>query len=109
MYQELENEQIYLNQLKYVNKVIGNFIDLIRKKDPGAVVLIQSDHGCRLVLQRNTYLGQRKPTKEEIEYMKSVLNILYYKGEKVNIEGLSGYETLNLVVNKILGLNMVNK
>ncbi len=106
LYRDIENSETYLNQLKYTSKIIEKYISLIKEKDPKAVVLIQSDHGCRLVQQRNAYLGQRAPTQEEIEYMKSILNILYYQGEKVDISGLSGYDTLKLVVNKILNTNI---
>lgn len=106
LYRDIENSETYLKQLKYTSKIIEKYISLIKEKDPKAIVLIQSDHGCRLVQQRNAYLGQREPTQEEIEYMKSILNILYYQGEKVDISGMSGYDTLKLVVNKILNTNI---
>lgn len=105
-YNELIDDSVYLGQLKYLNKNIIEFFKRIIEKDPNAIVLFQSDHGCRLPLQRADYLGLPRPSAEDIEYMKSILNILYYKGEVVNIEGMSGYDTLKLVTNKILGTNI---
>lgn len=97
------DNNVYLGQLKYTNKVIEKFVDKIIEEDPYSVVIIQSDHGSRNLLHRYKSLKERKPNDEEIEYMKSILNVVYYKGEKLDIEGKSGYETLKIVVNKILG------
>lgn len=96
------DDNVYLGQLKYTNKVIEKFINKIIEEDPYSVVIIQSDHGCRNMLHRYNNLKERKPNDEEIEYMKSILNVVYYKGEKLDIEGKSGYDTLKIVVNKIL-------
>lgn len=103
LYNNIDNTNIYLNQLLCVNKVIEKFIKKIIHEDPNSIVLIQSDHGWRLLRQRYAYFNDRKPTKEEYENMKSILNVLYYKGDKVDIEGLSGYDTLKMVVDKVLG------
>ncbi len=106
LFYEYNDNNVYLNYLEYCNNIILNFIKLIKDKDPMAVVLIQSDHGARPTLHKHLILSTDAPSKEEIEYMKSVLNILYFKGEKINIEGLSGYDTLKLVVDKILNTNL---
>lgn len=106
MYRDVVNDEVYLNQLHYTNIIIEKFIKKIIENDPTAIVLIQSDHGCRNVMHRYEYLNETKPNNEQIKYMKSILNILYYKGEKIDIENLSGYDTLKLVVNKILNVDI---
>lgn len=106
LFYEYNDNNVYLNSLAYVNSIILDFIKLIKDKDPMAVVLIQSDHGARPTLHKHLILSTAAPSKEEIEYMKSILNILYFKGEKIDIEGLSGYDTLKLVVDKILNTNL---
>lgn len=106
LFYEYNDNNVYLNSLEYVNSIILDFIKLIKDKDPMAVVLIQSDHGARPTLHKHLILSTAAPSKEEIEYMKSILNILYFKGEKIDIEGLSGYDTLKLVVDKILNTNL---
>lgn len=103
LYYNWQDNNIYLGQLKYTNKLIEKFINKIIEEDPNSVVLIQSDHGCRNLMQRSIHYKERTPTDEELGYMKSILNVLYYKGEKIDIEGKSGYDTLKIVVNKILG------
>lgn len=37
----------YLGTVVYTNRVMAGLIEKISKKDPGAVVIILSDHGCR--------------------------------------------------------------
>lgn len=106
LFYEYNDNNVYLNSLEYVNNIILDFIKLIKDEDPNAVVLIQSDHGARPALHKHLILSTDAPSKEEIEYMKSIVNILYFKGEKIDIEGLSGYDTLKLVVDKILNTNI---
>lgn len=109
LYYDVINNDVYLNQLEYTNKIIIKFINEVIEKNPNAIVLIQSDHGCRNLEHRRFYLKERTPTQEEYEYMKSILNILYYQGKEVNINGLSGYETLNLVVENLFNIKIADR
>ncbi len=103
-YQDFLHDEVYLNYLQWTNSRIIQFIQKIVEKDVNSVVLIQSDHGARGLLYKHQFFNQPEPSKEKVESMKSILNILYYKGEKIDIEGLSGYATLDLAVSKILGI-----
>ena len=93
----------YLSQLKYTAKKISEIVHEIVANDPNAVILIQSDHGSRIKLQKFSLLNGEEPTKEEYKMMTSIMNILYYKGERIDIEGQSGYQTLNETVQKLFG------
>lgn len=99
---QLDND-IYLGQLKFTAKNIRKIINTIVKHDPNSVILIQSDHGSRLPYHRYAYQGGKQPTNEEYYQMKSILNLLYYKGETINIDNISGYDTLGLTIKKLFG------
>ncbi len=90
----IENPDTYLGQLKYTSKKILEVVDVIIEKDPGAIIIIQSDH------------GYRKPPKGlERKFMTNILNAVYYRGEKVDIDTLSGLNTLYVVFNKFFGMD----
>lgn len=95
------DDKIYLGQFKYTSKKVEEIIKNLIKNEPNSVILIQSDHGSRMVYHRNNYHKDREPTEQEYHEMKSILNILYYQGETINIDNLSGYETLNYVMKRL--------
>lgn len=43
----LNNKPLYLSYVKYTNSVIKSLVDTITTKDPGAIVIVMSDHGFR--------------------------------------------------------------
>lgn len=98
------NDQSYLNQLKFTAKKIDEILRSIIEKDPKAVILIQSDHGSRMKWYRFTRfkIGE-EPTKEEYKIMTNHLNLLYYQGQYIDIEGKSGYQILNETVQHLFG------
>lgn len=101
---DFENKEFYLGQLKYVTKTIENTIRNIKEKDPNALIIVQSDHGMRYPLWMETYHDGPAYDKEtENFYMQNVINCVYYQGEKIEIEGLSGINTLRTVFNHVLG------
>lgn len=88
-----DDKSIYLGQYKYVTKRITDIINSITQYDPYSVIILQSDHGARFNLK-------------DMENSKQILNAVYYRGQKMDsIEGLSGLNTLRLVLNKLLGTN----
>lgn len=95
------DDKNYLGQFKYTSKRLGEIIENIIKNDPNSVILVQSDHGSRMVYHRNKYNKDRSPSEQEYHEMKSILNVLYYQGETINIDNLSGYETLNYVMKRL--------
>lgn len=90
----IENPDIYLGQLKYASKKILEVVEVIIEKDPEAIVIIQSDHGYR-----------HPPNGLERSFMTNILNAVYYRGEKVDIDTLSGLNTLYVVFNKFFGMD----
>jgi hypothetical protein len=43
----MAKDRMYLDYLKYANTVIINAVDTLIKNDPGAIIMIMSDHGYR--------------------------------------------------------------
>lgn len=84
----------YTGQLRFLSKKIDELADLILRSDPGAVVLMQADHGARPFSGLN-----------EKELLAS-FNVLYLAGQEADIEGLSTINTLRLALNHALGLGL---
>ena len=92
---DTENKQYYLGNYIYTTKLIKDIADSLVQNDPTAVILIASDHGAR----------ETKGEFLETDICQ-ILNAVYYKGEKLDIEGLSGINTLRTLLNKLLMLNL---
>lgn len=43
----MENKPLYISYVKYTNREIQKIVNTIMEKDPGAIILIMSDHGFR--------------------------------------------------------------
>ena len=71
-------------------RIIENIIE----NDPEAVVLLMSDHGAR---SRSEFT---------IEMKTNPLNAVYFRGEKLDIEGLSSVNTLRTILNRLLQLDL---
>jgi len=96
------DRSIYLGQLKYVNKLITATVEEIIENDPDSIIMLFSDHGFRVVTEMKTKYGQDDNTEDEI-YQKNILNMVYYRGEQLEIEGLTNIDTVRKVFNKLLG------
>ena len=86
--------EFYTGQLRFTSEKIIELVRPILEKDPGAVVLIQSDHGAR-------DFGGRQTDEEK----QACLNALYLSGQPRDIRGLSTVETLRVAVNAALQLD----
>ena len=87
--------EFYTGQLRFTSEKIIELVRPILEKDPGAVVLIQSDHGAR-------DFGGRQTDEEK----QACLNALYLSGQPRDIRGLSTVETLRVAVNAALQLDL---
>ena len=97
-------KQLYIGQLKYISQNIENVIENIKKSDPDALVIIQSDHGSRYPYWMvEDYDAEVYDEQEENFYMQNILNCVYYKGETIDIEGESGINTLRKTLNYVFG------
>jgi hypothetical protein len=100
---DLRNPIPYLGQFKYANKKILEMVSEIIENDPNSVIILQSDHGFRLPSHLHFWYGINDyDLNVEAQYEQNILNAVYYKGESIEIEGLSGLNTLKVVLNKLL-------
>ena len=81
----------YVGQLRWTSRKITELAAAILEADPGAVVLIQSDHGAR-------YLSGRQDEAEK----RACLNVLYLGGQRQELAGVSTVNTLRLALNYAL-------
>ena len=81
----------YLEQHRYVTRRVMEVLDALVKSDPGCVILLQSDHGyrCEITLP--------------VEDMAHIFNAAYFRGERMEMEGLSGLDTECLAINRLFG------
>ena len=102
----LVDSNVYLGQLKYSSKRIVDMVREIVKNDPNSIIILQSDHGYRLPSHLHTWYGiNRYDLAEEAPFERNILNAVYYSGERIDIEGLSGLNTLKVVFNALLDAN----
>ena|GEM_PF-3210635 len=95
------NKEHYLNQLEYTTKRIQGVVDRIVENDPGAVIILQSDHGARLL---RTDAGEYLIDKFD---RRKILNAVYYRGEDVSeIKAKSGVNTLRLIINRLFDFDL---
>ena len=87
----------YRDQYLYVTKRLTTTVSTILANDPGAVILLQSDHGLRYHedsdLPHTFWI--------ETEDQRQIFNALYVGGSYVDITGLSGYNTWRALLNAL--------
>ena len=93
-----KNKQYYLNQYIYATKVMEDLVNCIIKHDSKSVIILQSDHSARASTDPDIF--KKVFTMED---MTNCFNCVYYMGEPIEIEGLSGINTERLVLEKLLG------
>jgi hypothetical protein len=97
----------YLGQFKYASKKILQMVQNIIKNDQGSIIILQSDHGYRLPEHLYYWYDiESYDLEAEMPYEENILNAVYYQGKDLNIEGLSGLNTLKLVLNQLLGTDL---
>lgn len=95
------NKEYYLNQLEYTTTRIQGAVNRIVENDPGAVIILQSDHGARLL---RTDAGEYLIDKFD---RRKILNAVYYRGEDVSeIKAKSGVNTLRLIINRLFDFDL---
>lgn len=102
-----KDKSVFLGQMEYTTKCIQETVQNILTKDPDALIIIQSDHGVRYPHWMVENYGEEPyDALEETKYMQNIINCVYYKGQKIEIEGLTGINTIRKVFNEVLGTQM---
>jgi len=100
--ENLRDPKPYCSQLIYANKKIIEMVNEILKNDPHSVIILQSDHGYRLPEHLRFWYGiNTYDIAAEAPFMQNILSAVYYKGDYVEIDGLSGLNTLKVIFNNL--------
>ena len=90
-----DDDSYYLGQFKYATKLMIEILTNIIQHDPESVVVLQSDHGAR---------GK---SEFSVDCKTNILNCVYVQGKEADyIDGQSAVNTLRLVLNDILKLDL---
>lgn len=87
------DDKYYLEQYIFATSQLLEIAKSITENDPGSIVLLLSDHGAR---------GIKASTSDA----RTFLNAIYYQGEQLDIEGLSGVNTLRVVFGKLFDVDL---
>lgn len=87
--EEQDDYASYIRQLQYVNTWITGVVDELIERDPDCVIIIQSDHGHKMVTA-----GLET---------QAAFNAVYFGGEAWDVEGLGTVDTLTGVIGKMQG------
>ena len=91
----------YLGQLEYVSKRLMKIIETIEENDPNSIIVIQSDHGIR---NHSSEYRPRAPKVSQKDAM-NIFNVVYYKGQVLDIEGKSAMNTMRYILSEEFGLD----
>ena len=86
---------MYLQQYQFVSDKMIEIATRIVKNNPNAIVWILSDHSAR-ASDANGFIFSEKD-------MTNFFNAVYYQGQRLEIEGLSGVNTFRTLLNRLLG------
>ena len=95
-----KEQKYYLGQYIYATNNIIDIVKSIVENDPNSCIILQSDHSARASSDPDLFMEVFP-----LEDMSNILNAVYYKKEKIDIEGLSGVNTLRHVLNVVFGDN----
>lgn len=73
---KIENRNKYIAQVRFIGRKILEVVDSIRKRDPGAVIIVRSDHGHGNIVG-NYLLNLGKPPLAFLESQYGILSATY--------------------------------
>lgn len=106
LYNQWNEKDKYIEQLEYTNSLIKEIVTNIKKNDPKATIVFQSDHGARYpYFCMVEYKSDQYNEKLETEMMQNTLNCVYNgeDGPVVKISGLSAINTWRKILNTNYG------
>lgn len=91
------DKRYYLDQYIHITHYLEKTLTAILHHDPDSVVIVQSDHGLRY------HNDSSKPHTFHIDFddQRQILNAVYFRGERLDIIGLSGYNTWRAVLSAL--------
>lgn len=102
-----KDTSIYLGQLKYTSKKIIALSKKIIRQDSNSVIILLSDHGFRYASHMLKWYGEEiENMDEENYYQTNILNAVYFKGKHIDIDGLSGVNTMITTINKLFEMSL---
>ncbi len=93
-YHNWADPDIYMGCYEFTVAELERVISGITEYDPDSVIVIQSDHGVRY----HDEISEVQPFVISTEDELNVMNIVYYRGQKLNIEGLTPTNTWRAVM-----------
>ena len=101
------DHSLFLGQSEFISRYILRLTEELQRRDPEAVIILQSDHGNRYPLHMVDLeeLESYDPVAEN-PYMQNILNCVYVPGREMPIEGESGINTLRLVFREVFGADL---
>lgn len=96
-----QDPQYYLNYFIYATNQIEKTVTYLVENDPNCIIILQSDHSCRYLMN-----SEKKYYIENGDKLK-ILNAVYYQGKKLEeIEGQSGVNTLRIIFGNLFDINL---
>ena len=93
---ELENTQNMINQIKYTNNLLKKIIKKILSNDKESIIIIQSDHANYM----SSFIGKKNNDAKNYDKTHyNILRVIYYKGEKININSNTAVNTFRELFN----------
>lgn len=96
-----KNPNVYLGQLKYINKLIYKSVSSIIDKDKKSIIIVLSDHGFRLPTHLEAWY-KIKDHGYDRKYQTNTLCAVYYQGKLLNVTNLCAVDTIRTVINELL-------
>lgn len=92
-----EDLRYYTEQYAYTMSEMEKIVAQLIENDPNCIIILQSDHGPR------SRSDTRRAMKFNIaeEDMRRIFNAVYFGGQPLNIDGLTGVNTLRTVLNAL--------
>lgn len=96
---EWKDKKYYKGTYIYTTKLMREIAEGIINKDPNCIIVMSSDHSARAAQSGYDNMF------EEFDKCR-IFNAVYYRGEKFDIEGLSGINTMRKLFNKLFDMQL---
>lgn len=96
--QEWNDKRYYKGTYIYTTKLMKEIVEEILEKDKDSIIVLSSDHSARAAQSGYDNMFEEKDKCK-------ILNAVYYRGEYMDIEGLSAINTLRTIFNRLFDMN----